>query len=451
MKKVLILGAGHVANPLVRHLIQEGFYVKIASKVFTEECEELAATATNCETVSFEMNEETKLEELIQSCDLTVSLLPYAFHPKIASLCIRYKKDMVTASYVSEQMKALDEDAREAGILILNEVGLDPGIDHMSAMKVIDEVHGLGGKVLEFKSYCGGLPAMQNNNNPFGYKFSWSPRGVVMAGRNNGQFLENRRVVFIPARDLFKNYCILDIEDIATFEAYTNRDALPYKEIYGLKEAHTVFRGTLRNVGWCYKMKKAQELGLFDDSKRRDLKGLTYRRLMLKLIDKKESNDIIYDTANFLRLERYSTVMKRFQWLGLFEENPLPPEDNVMDMFCALLQEKLAMAKDDLDLIVLHHRFVAMYPDRCEEITSTLEQTGTPGGDSAMAKCVGLPAAIASAMILQGETSIKGVQLPVKQEIYKPILEKLQALNIHFKETTTPCPPPPQDSTCVLD
>ena len=451
MNKVLLLGAGHVANPLVRYLVEKGIQVTIASKVFTEECQRLANEAPNCEVEPFDMNEEAHLEQLVRECDLAISLLPYAFHVRVAELCIRHKKNMVTASYVSEEMRALDEAAREAGILILNEIGLDPGIDHMSAMSVIDEVHAKGGKVLEFRSYCGGLPAMQNNNNPFGYKFSWSPRGVVMAGRNNGQFLENGEVVFVPARDLFKKYCILDIEDIATFEAYTNRDALPYKQIYGLEKARTVFRGTLRNVGWCYKMKKVQELGLFDDSPREDLTGLTYRQLMLRLIDKKESADIVADTAAFLGLEKHSTVMKRFKWLGLFEDEPLPPENNVMDMFCALLQEKLSMGKDDLDLIVLHHRFLAQYPDGCQLITSTLEQTGIPHGDSAMARCVGLPAAIASARILKGQNSLKGVHIPVAREIYAPVLEELKTLDIEFVETTTPCELPSTEDNGVLE
>jgi saccharopine dehydrogenase-like NADP-dependent oxidoreductase len=231
---------------------------------------------------------------------------------------------------------------------------------------------------------------------------------------------------------------ILDVEDIATFEAYTNRDALPYREIYGLNGAKTVFRGTLRNVGWCYKMKKVQELGLFDDSPRGDLEGLTYRGLMLRLIGQQESKDIVADTARYLGVEKHATVMKRFQWLGLFDDKPLPDEDNVMDMFCALLQEKLAMGKDDLDLIVLHHQFVAEYPGRSELLTSTLVNTGLPDGDSAMARTVGLPAAIAAAMILEGELSLTGVRIPVLPEIYEPVLAELERREIRIEERVRP-------------
>lgn len=438
MKEALLLGAGRVATPLIKYLLEKGMRVRVASKVFTRDCHRLSDSSPNCVIEPFDVDDDAHLERLVSRCDLAISLLPFVFHPTVAELCISHKKDMVTASYVSPEMRALGERAEEAGVLLLNEIGLDPGIDHMSAMRVVDRVHRGGGKVVSFKSYCGGLPAMQNNNNPFGYKFSWSPRGVMMAGTNNGQFLEDGKVVFIPARDLFKHYMILDVEDIATFEAYTNRDALPYREIYGLNGAKTVFRGTLRNVGWCYKMKKVQELGLFDDSPRGDLEGLTYRGLMLRLIGQQESKDIVADTARYLGVEKHATVMKRFQWLGLFDDKPLPDEDNVMDMFCALLQEKLAMGKDDLDLIVLHHQFVAEYPGRSELLTSTLVNTGLPDGDSAMARTVGLPAAIAAAMILEGELSLTGVRIPVLPEIYEPVLAELERREIRIEERVRP-------------
>jgi saccharopine dehydrogenase-like NADP-dependent oxidoreductase len=335
-------------------------------------------------------------------------------------------------------MQELDEAAKEAEILILNEIGLDPGIDHMSAMRIIDDVHQRGGKVVSFQSYCGGLPALQNNNLPFGYKFSWSPRGVVMAGKNNGQFLEDGKVVFIPSKDLFKNYVIIDIEGFGSLEAYTNRNSLPYKELYGLKDAHTLFRGTLRNNGWCYAMKKAQHLGLFDDAERQDLKELTYRQLIAKLIGSENTENIISKTARFLHIEHYSTVIKNFKWLGLFSDDPLPEENNVMDIFCTLLQKKLVMSEDDLDLIVLYHRFIAEFSGREELITSTLIDTGIPGGDSAMSRTVSLPAAIASALILNDKIKMTGVQIPVHSEIYNPVLDELARLNIKCVEKSKP-------------
>jgi saccharopine dehydrogenase-like NADP-dependent oxidoreductase len=437
MKKVLVLGAGLVSKPLVVYLLKNGFQVKVASRTVSK-AEALIKGYENGEAESLNVNDQKQLKNLITDSDIVISLVPYTFHVQIAKLCIDLKKHLITTSYVSPAMQELDEAAKEAEILILNEIGLDPGIDHMSAMRIIDDVHQRGGKVVSFQSYCGGLPALQNNNLPFGYKFSWSPRGVVMAGKNNGQFLEDGKVVFIPSKDLFKNYVIIDIEGFGSLEAYTNRNSLPYKELYGLKDAHTLFRGTLRNNGWCYAMKKAQHLGLFDDAERQDLKELTYRQLIAKLIGSENTENIISKTARFLHIEHYSTVIKNFKWLGLFSDDPLPEENNVMDIFCTLLQKKLVMSEDDLDLIVLYHRFIAEFSGREELITSTLIDTGIPGGDSAMSRTVSLPAAIASALILNDKIKMTGVQIPVHSEIYNPVLDELARLNIKCVEKSKP-------------
>ncbi len=434
MKHVLVLGAGLVSRPLVEYLLsKENIQVTVASRTVSK-AEDLIKGFSNGKAVSLNVKNDEMVDELVKDCDIAISLLPYIFHVKIAKVCLKHKKNLVTTSYVSDAMKALDEEAKEAGILILNEIGLDPGIDHMSAMKIIDDVKKNNGKVISFRSFCGGLPAMQNNNNPFGYKFSWSPRGVVMAGKNNGQFLEDGNIVYIPSRDLFKNYEILDIENVGVFEAYTNRNAVPYKEIYGLDDAQTVFRGTLRNTGWCYTMKKVAELGIFDDSPRDDLKGLTYAQMVERLIDWEDSFDIVEDAAHFLNLEPHSSVIKRLEWLGLFSDKMLPDENNVMDMFCHLLLEKLSMDEGDLDLIVLYHNFIAEYSDRCEVITSTLVDTGIPSGDSAMSRTVSLPAAIATALILDKKINLTGVHIPVVPEIYEPVLEELEKMNIKFVE-----------------
>lgn len=434
MKKVLILGAGFVASPLIRHLLAEGFELNVASQQVSQKVHACLHKHPHARIINVDANDDTQVATLIPDCDLVISLLPYTFHTRVAQVCINYKKNMVTASYVSQEMRALDKDAQAAGIIILNEIGLDPGIDHMSAMQTIHKIEDHGGKVISFQSYCGGLPAMQSNNKPFGYKFSWSPRGVVMAGRNNGQYLQDGKVIFIPSKDLFKHFEIIDVDGVGHFEAYTNRNALPYKEIYGLKDAHTIFRGTLRDIGWCYSMQKAQELGLFDDSPRADLKGLTYKGLIMRLIGVEKSLDIVKDTADFLKLEKHSTVIKRFQWLGLFEDDPLPAESDVMDVFCALLQKKLSMDKDDLDTVIMYHTFIAEYPDKKERITSKMVETGIPQGDSAMARTVGLPVAIGAAMILHGEINVTGVHIPTTPAIYEPILKELGKSGIKFIE-----------------
>ena len=433
MKKVLVLGAGLVSKPLVVYLLDKGFQVKVASRTVSK-AEALIKGHKNGKAESLNVNKTEQLQELIKESDIVISLVPYTHHVQIAKICIDLQKHLITTSYVSKAMQDLDDAAKNAGIMILNEIGLDPGIDHMSAMRIIHDVQGKGGKVLSFQSYCGGLPAPQHNNLPFGYKFSWSPRGVVMAGKNNGQFLEDGKIVFIPSKDLFKNYVIIDIEGFGSLEAYTNRDSIPYKELYGLNDAHTVFRGTLRNNGWCYAMKKAQHLGLFDDAVREDLKGLTYRQMVAKLVGSENSDNIISKTARFLHIDKYSTVIKNFKWLGLFNDEPLPDENNVMDIFCDLLQEKLVMGENELDLIVLYHIFIAEFSGKQKLITSTLIDTGIPNGDSAMSRTVSLPAAIASASILEGKINMTGVQIPIQPEIYNPVLDELATLNIECVE-----------------
>jgi len=437
MKKVLVLGAGLVSKPLVVYLLKKGFEVKVASRTVSK-AEALVKGFENGEAESLNVNNNEQLKELIRDSDIVISLVPYTHHVQIAKICIDLKKHLITTSYVSAAMQDLNDAAEKAGILILNEIGLDPGIDHMSAMRIIHDVEKRGGKVVSFQSYCGGLPALQNNNLPFGYKFSWSPRGVVMAGKNNGQFLEDSKVVFIPSKDLFKNYVIIDIEGFGSLEAYTNRDSIPYKELYGLHDAHTVFRGTLRNNGWCYAMKKAQHLGLFDDAERHDLKGLTYRQMVGKLVGSNNAENIISKTARFLHIDKYSTVIKNFKWLGLFSDEPLPDENNVMDIFCTLLQKKLVMGENEPDLIVLYHRFVAEFSGKEELITSTLIDTGIPDGDSAMSRTVSLPAAIATALILEEKIKMTGVQIPVQPEIYNPVLDELARLNIECIEKSKP-------------
>jgi len=437
MKNVLVLGAGLVSKPLVVYLLEKGYRVKVASRTVSK-AEALIKGFENGLAESLNVNNRQQLQNLIKDADIVISLVPYTHHVQIANICIELKKHLITTSYVSAAMQDLDEAAKNAGILILNEIGLDPGIDHMSAMRIIHDVEKKQGKVVSFQSYCGGLPALQDNNLPFGYKFSWSPRGVVMAGKNNGQFLEDGKVIFLPSKDLFKNYVIIDIEGMGSLEAYTNRDALPYKKLYGLHDAHTVFRGTLRNNGWCYAMKKAQELGLFDDTERQDLSGLTHSQMIAKLIEAEDYENILEETAWFLNLELHSTVIKNFKWLGLFDDEPIPDETNVMDIFCVLLQKKLVMGENELDLIVLYHRFIAEFDGKEELITSTLIDNGIPKGDSAMSRTVSLPAAIVTALILDGKINMTGVHIPVQPEIYNPVLDELSRLNIECVEKATP-------------
>ncbi|MEE9151470.1 MAG: saccharopine dehydrogenase C-terminal domain-containing protein [Thermoplasmata archaeon] len=442
MKDVLVLGAGMVAGPLVGYLLdQPDINVKVASRTHSK-AQKLVDDHPrgSVESLDVEKPESAKkLEELVSSADLVVSILPYIHHVKVAEFAIKHRKNMVTTSYVSDAMRALDSQAKEAGIIILNESGLDPGIDHMSAMRIIHKVEEGKGKVVSFKSTTGALPAQEANNNPFGYKFSWSPKGVLLASRNAAKWLEEGKEISILGEQLFENYHIQDVPDVGSFENYPNRNSLPYKEIYGLSDAKTVYRGTFRNVGWCETLRAIVALNWLDDEPVPAFSGKTYKDLTGKLMGADPSKDLSEEVAIFLGLKPYSAVIKRLSWLGLFGDETLPDDkDNPLDYLNVLTLKKMSMDKDDRDMVVMLHEFVVEYPDRKEYITSTLVDFGIPNGDTSIARTVGIPAAIAVKLIVQGKIGPKGVHIPTKPEIYNPILDELEEHDIKFKEKRTP-------------
>jgi saccharopine dehydrogenase (NADP+, L-glutamate forming) len=435
MKKVLILGAGLVARPLVRYLLdQPDIKVEVASRTVSKA---IKLIDNHPDGVAKELNlkNEEGLEEEIAKADLVISMVPYSFHPKVAKYCIDFRKHMVTTSYVSEIMKNLDAEAKKAGILILNEIGLDPGIDHMEAMRIIHEAEEKGGEITSFTSYCGGLPAPEANTNPFGYKFSWSPIGVLLAGKNSAQYLKDGQQIFIPSENLFDNYTIIPIEGLGDFEAYPNRNSLPYIDLYNIHSTKTMLRGTLRNIGWCETMKKVVDLGLLDEEEK-DWSGMTYAEFIRGCLNEPEETNLKKALALHLNIEENSDVIKRLEWLGLLSDDPMPIErGSALDIFGARMLEKLQYKPGERDMIVLQHTFEASYPDGKEErITSTLIDFGISGGDSSMARTVGLPPAIGTKLILDGKIKEIGVHIPVLPQIYGPILEELKQLDISFKE-----------------
>lgn len=435
MKKILVLGAGLVSSPLVNYLLdEEDFEVTVATRTVSK-AEKLIKGHERGKAVQLNVKDTEALRQLIQNTDIAISLLPYVFHVKVAKLCIEFGKNMVTASYISDEMEALDEEAREAGLLILNEIGVDPGIDHMSAMRIIDRVEEEGGKITSFKSYCGGLPAPEANDNPFGYKFSWSPRGVLLAGKNNAKYLENGEVVEVPGEELFKHHWPLDFEGAPEdFETYPNRNSLPYIDTYGLDDVKTMFRGTIRNKGWSDALYCIVKLDLLEDGERSDLEDMTFAELIRNQVDANDDADPRQAVKDYLGDDAPKDALDKLEWLGLFDEKELPDENTLIDVMTALFLEKMPYKENERDMIVLFHDFLAEYPDKKKRITSTLIDYGIPGGDSSMARTVSLPAAIATKLILRGEIDTKGVRAPVVPEIYNPVLDELEEMGIVCKE-----------------
>jgi saccharopine dehydrogenase (NADP+, L-glutamate forming) len=435
MKKALVLGAGLVAGPLVKYLLERTEFGVTVAGVGAGRATKLVGGHPRGAAEVLDISDKSALAAAIGRADLVVSFVPYTFHPLVAALALELGKPVVTASYVSPAMKALDAEATARGVILLNELGLDPGIDHMEAMRVIHEVHDAGGRVLGFTSWCGGLPSPEANTNPFGYKFSWSPRGVLLASKNSAQFLKDGRVVTIPSADLFARPQTIGIPGLGDFEGYPNRDSVAYRETYGIPEAQTVFRGTLRYPGWCETVRRMVELGLLDDTPA-DRAGVTFAGLVRELSRAAAGTDAKAAVAARLGLEPGSDVLARFAWLGLFEENTLPaPRGSALDNLTVLMMDRLRYEHGERDMIVLQHEFlVQTATGRTERIVSTLIDYGVAGGDSSMSRTVGLPAAIGARLVLEGRIALTGVQVPVRPEIYGPILEELETLGVRFEE-----------------
>jgi saccharopine dehydrogenase-like NADP-dependent oxidoreductase len=435
MKKVLVLGAGMISRPLVRYLLDlSDFSVTMASRTLSK-AENIINGHPDGEALTLNVNDDALLESLITKADLVVSFLPYSYHVKVAKFCIKQKKHLVTTSYVSNEMQQLNDKAKDAGIILLNESGLDPGIDHMSAMRVIHDIKNNGGKITSFRSTTGALPSYEVNTNPFGYKFSWSPRGVLLASLNPSKWLQDGEIRSYSGEQLFENYTIQDVLGVGSFENYPNRNSIPYKEIYGLKDAKTVYRGTFRMTGWCETMKIIVTLGWLGQQSLKDFSGKTYGDLTRHLIGIGYEENLSKAAAKFLGLKMYSTAIKRLEWLGLFGDNPLPEDkDTPLDFLNDLTLKKMSLGRNERDMIIMHHEFIVEYSKKKEYITSTLIDYGVPNGDSAIARTVSLPAAMAVKMILNEKINLNGVYIPVVPEIYNPILYELEEIGIKFDE-----------------
>lgn len=438
MRKVAVIGAGLVAGPLVEYLLGLKDVKVIVADIDEPRARQLVGSHPAGEARKLDLKDREAVARLISEVEAVASMVPYTFHPYLASICLEYGRHLVTASYVSPAMKELDGKAREKGLIFLNELGLDPGIDHMEAMRLMAEAKKQGGRVISFISYCGGLPAPEiKDDNPFGYKFSWSPRGVLLAGTNEARYLKDGQEVVVPASELFAHYEMIDIPGLGKFEGYPNRNSVQYREIYDIPEARTLLRGTLRYPGWCFKMKKIGELGLLS-LEEREWKAKTYAGFLREYLGIDRTNDLKAEVARKLNLPLNSEVMKALEWLGLFGDQALPSShSSPLDLLVALMvkNEKMQYGANQRDLTVLQHQVVFEFEGRGrEKVVSTLIDFGRPGGHTSMSRTVGLPVAIGLKLILENRIKHRGVLTPTVPEIYNPILEELKHQGISFKE-----------------
>ena len=441
MRKILIIGAGRSASSLIKYLLdkseKEELQLTIADLSF-ELAHKKANNHPNAKAIVFDILNSEQRKEEIQKVDIVVSMLPAHMHIEVAKDCLTFKKHMVTASYISTQMQELDEAVKESELIFMNEIGLDPGVDHMSAMKVIDEIKEKGGEMILFESFCGGLVAPESDTNLWNYKFTWNPRNVVLAGQGGAaKFIQEGTYKYIPYNKLFRRTEFLEVEGYGRFEAYANRDSLKYRGAYGLNDALTVYRGTIRRVGYSRAWDILVQLGMTDDSYTIDnSEEMTFREftnsflpyhptdtveIKLRHAQKIDQDDIIWD--KLLELDLFNADKK----VGLKKATPAQILEKI-------LSEKWTLEPEDKDMIVMYHKFGYILNNEQKQIDATMVCIGDDQTYTAMAKTVGLPVAIATLQILNGIIKTPGVQIPTSKEIYAPILQELEDYGVIFKE-----------------
>lgn len=439
MKNILILGAGLSASTLIKYLLERSekydWHVVVGDK--SKELAELKIESNkNAEAIFFDVFDEQQKKKEIAKADVVVSMLPASFHHIVAEECIKQKKHMVTASYVSEEVKNMDAAAKEAGIAFLNELGVDPGIDHMSAMKVVDEIRNRKGKLLSFLSSTGGLIAPEYDNNPWNYKFTWNPRNVVVAGQGVAQYLKNGRFKYVPYNRLFSNIRKTSVLNVGEFEVYPNRDSLKYRKIYGLEDIPTIFRGTMRRPGYAEAWNVFVQLGMTDDTF--NVVGseeMSYRQFTNTFLPYSERKNVEEKLCKVMNISFDSDVMKKLKWLGIFDDTPIALKDvSPAKILQKILEDKWALQKGDKDMIVMQHEFEFMIADQCKKITSSMVVVGDEAPHTAMSITVGTPVAIATKLLLTGELDITGVHVPTSKVLYQPILNELKEVGIDFTE-----------------
>ncbi|CAM1353000.1 MULTISPECIES: saccharopine dehydrogenase family protein [Tenacibaculum] len=445
MRNILIIGAGRSSSSLIKYLLdkssQENLHITIGD-VSLESAQSKVNNHSNATAIQLDVFNAEERSNAIQKADIVISMLPARFHIEVAKDCITYGKHMVTASYISDEMKALDEEAKAKGLVFMNEIGLDPGIDHMSAMQVIDRIKEQGGKMLLFESFCGGLVAPESDTNLWNYKFTWNPRNVVLAGQGGASmFIQEGTYKYIPYQKLFRRTEFLTINGSGKFEAYANRDSLKYRSIYGLEDIKTMYRGTIRKVGFSRAWNVFVQLGMTDDTYTiEDSENMSYRDFTNLFLAYSPSDSVELKFRSYLKIDQDDLMWDKFLELDIFNPNKKVGLKNATpaEILQKILMDSWTLEAKDKDMIVMHHIFGYQYKEDKFQIESSMVIKGDDQTYTAMAKTVGLPVAMATVRILNGDITTPGVQLPINKEVYEPILKELEDYGINFVEKEVP-------------
>jgi saccharopine dehydrogenase-like NADP-dependent oxidoreductase len=440
MKKILVIGAGRSSSSLIKYLLdnaqQENWQITIAD-LSLELAQSKVVGYDHVRTIAFDVDNKIQRIREISDADIVVSMLPASMHFPVAVDCLALKKHMVTASYVSDEMKSLHDEAVKSGVILMNEIGVDPGIDHLSAMKILDEIKEQGGKMTFFESFTGGLIAPEYDNNPWGYKFTWNPRNVVLAGQGGAaKFIQEGTYKYIPYHKLFQRTEKIEIPGYGFFEGYANRDSLKYRDVYSLHDIPTIYRGTLRRLGYCRAWDVFVQLGLTDDTyKIEESENMTYRQFINLFLAYNPHDSVELKLKHYLRIDDDSPILEKLKWLGIFEDTKIGLKNaSPAQILQHILEQKWQLEPQDKDMIVMWHKFGFEINGEKRQIESSMVAIGDDQTYTAMAKTVGLPVAIATKYILQGKITTPGVHIPIQKEIYIPVLKELEHFGIKFSE-----------------
>lgn len=441
MRTILIIGAGRSASSLIHYLLnkseKENLHLIIADLSLAL-AEKKTNNHPNATPISLDIFDENQRKKAIQQANIVISMLPAHLHIEVARDCILYKKHLVTASYISDAMQELDAAAKENNLVFMNEIGLDPGIDHMSAMKVIEEIKDKGGKMLLFESFCGGLVAPESDTNLWNYKFTWAPRNVVLAGQGGAaKFLQEGAYKYIPYCNLFRRTEFLEVEGYGRFEAYSNRDSLKYRSVYGLDDVLTLYRGTIRKVGFSKAWNMFVQLGMTDDSYvMEDSEHMTYRQYVNSFLPYHPTDSVEIKTRLILKIDQDDIMWDKLLELDLFSRDKKVGLKHATpaQILEKILSDSWTLQPDDKDMIVMYHKFGYELDGKKQQIDSKMVCIGENQTYTAMSKTVGLPVAMATLLILNGRITTPGVQLPIQKEVYLPILKELEEYGVVFKE-----------------
>ena len=441
MNRILIIGAGRSSPYLIKYLLEQASecdWEITVGDLSVDLAEAGVGDHPNGRAIQFDVTDASQREIEITKADVVVSMLPSLMHFDVAMDCVRLKKHLVTASYVSDELAALDEEAKKSGVVLLNEIGVDPGLDHLSCMKIIEDISTSGGKIQSFESFTGGLIAPESDNNPWNYKFTWNPRNVVLAGQGGVKFIQEGMYKYIPYHKVFSRIGKLTIPEFGIFEGYANRDSLKYREVYGLENIPTLYRGTLRRPGFCKAWDLFVQLGATDDSYvMENSENMTHREFINSFLFYNAANSVELKAAYHLGIGIESDELDKLKWLGIFDDTAVGLKNATpAQILQHILEKKWNLDSDDKDMIVMLHRVYYELDGQAKELNSHLIVIGEDPTFTAMAKTVGLPLGIATKLVMTGEIKTPGVQLPISKEIYDPALTQLKEYGINFEETT---------------